>query len=73
MSQRAPYRRTNQAPPGPPLSETEADLVETHRDRVRDLEARSYLPSQIAAITRLPMKIIDKILTTKAPPKRGPK
>lgn len=73
MSQRAPYHRTNQAPPGPSLSEQEAELVEKHRDRVRDLEARSYLPSQIAAVTRLPMKIIDQILTTKAPPKRGPK
>lgn len=72
MSQRAPYHR-HKSPPEPNLEADDARLVEKHRDRVRDLEARSYLPSQIAAVTRLPMKIIDQILTTKAPPKRGPK
>ena len=73
MSIRSPYRRTNQPPPGPPLSEQEEALVEANRERVLELESRTYLPSQIASITRLPRKIIDKILSTKAPPKRGPK
>lgn len=74
MSQRAPYhRRTDQTPPGPPLSEKDEALVEANRERVRELESRGYLPLQIASTTRLPHRVVNQILTTKAPPKRGPK
>lgn len=52
--------------------ETEA-LIEKHRERVRDLEARGFLPTAICAVTHLPYKVVKQILTTKAPPKRSAK
>lgn len=55
-------------PPPPPTFE---ELVEANRDRVRDLEARGFLPSYIASKTRLPYAVVDAILGTKAPPKKG--
>lgn len=72
MSQRAPYHRPK-APPEPDLEAEDARLVEAHRDRVRDLDARGFLPSAIASVTKLPLRIVDQILNSKAPPKRGPK
>lgn len=70
MSQRAPYHRPKEAPPAPPAEDL-ASLVEKHRERVLDLESRSYLPLQISSITKLPIAVVERILTTKAPPKRG--
>lgn len=72
MSQRAPYHR-HKAPPEPNLEAEDARLIEEHRDRVRDLEARGFLPSAIASVTKLPLRVVTAILDTKAPPKRGPK
>lgn len=72
MSQRAPYRRLK-PPPEPDVEADDARLVEEHRDRVRDLEARGFLPSAIASVTKLPLRVVTAILNTKAPPKRGPK
>lgn len=72
MSQRAPYRRLK-PPPESDVAADDARLVEEHRDRVRDLEARGFLPSAIASVTKLPLRVVTAILNTKAPPKRGPK
>lgn len=70
---RAKDRTPKPPPPPPPPAPTEDDLVEKHRQRVLDLEARGYLPTAICAQTHLPYRLVDKILTTKAPPKRHPK
>jgi hypothetical protein len=43
-----------------------AALVERHRDRVLDLEARGHLPNAICSITRLEYRVIAQILSTKA-------
>lgn len=72
MSQRSPYHRPKPPPPADPVVEIAA-LVEANRDRVRELEARGFLPSQICAVTKLPATVVTHILTSKAPPKRGPK
>lgn len=72
MSQRAPYHRPK-PPPEPDLEAETAQLVERHRDRVRELDARGFLPSAIASICKIPNRIVTLILDTKAPPKRGPK
>jgi hypothetical protein len=41
-------------------------LVERHRDRVLDLEARGHLPNAICSITRLEYKVVAEILATRA-------
>jgi hypothetical protein len=43
-----------------------AALVERHRDRVLDLEARGHLPNAICSITRLEYKVVAQILSTRA-------
>lgn len=59
-------------PPSPPPPEPSfEDLVEANRDRVLDLEARGYSASQIGSVTKLQFKLIEHILSTKAPPKKG--
>lgn len=45
-------------------------LVDCHRDRVLDLEARGYLPNAICSIIRAPYKVVEHILSTKAAPKK---
>lgn len=72
MSKRAPYHRHKPLPPADTEAEIAA-LVEANRDRVRELEARGYLPSQIPSVCKLPQRVVTEILSTKAPPKRGPK
>jgi len=42
-----------------------AALVEHHRDRVLDLEARGHLPNAICAITRLEYRVVAAILATR--------
>ena len=56
------------APPGGGKQEPEpfAALVERHRDRVLDLEARGHLPNAICSITRLEYKVVAQILSTRA-------
>lgn len=46
------------------------DLVDRHRDRTLDLEARGYLPNAICSIIRAPYKVVEHILSTKAAPKK---
>lgn len=70
-SQRAPYHRPK--PPPEPSQEDDAAKVEKHRDRVLELASRGYLPSSIRSVTKLPIRIVEQILASKAPPKRGPK
>jgi hypothetical protein len=43
-----------------------AALVERHRDRVLDLDARGHLPNAICSITRLEYKVVAEILATRA-------
>ena len=51
MSQRAPFHRHK--PELPANTEAEiAALVEPNRDRVRELEARGYLPSEIDSVSK---------------------
>lgn len=45
-----------------------AALVERHRDRVLDLEARGHLPNAICSITRLEYKVVQNILATRKKP-----
>lgn len=70
-SKRAPYHRPK--PPPEPSPEADAALIEANRDRVLEFEARGYLPSSIRSITKLPIRIVEQILASKARPKRGPK
>jgi hypothetical protein len=56
-----------EAPPPKPSSE---ELVERNRDRVRDLDARGYLPTGIAAVLHIPYAVVETILNTPAPPKK---
>lgn len=70
---RAYVMRKGPKPDPKPVPPTEAELIERHRDRVLELEARGYLPNQIAATTRLPYAVVHSILTTKAAPKRKPR
>ncbi len=46
-------------------------LVERHRDRVLDLEARGHLPNAICSITRLEYRVVQHILTTRKKPAKG--
>ena len=48
--------------------ESFAALVERHRDRVLDLEARGHLPNAICSITRLEYKVVQNILATRKKP-----
>ncbi len=48
-----------------------AALVERHRDRVLDLEARGHLPNAICSITRLEYRVVQHILTTRKKPAKG--
>ena len=48
-----------------------AALVERHRDRVLDLDARGHLPNAICSITRLEYKVVRHILTTRKKPRKG--
>ncbi len=70
---RQPFRKGSiakpQAAPPPPKPGFDA-LVELHRDRILEMESRSYLPNQIAAVIRAPYKVVEHILTHKATPKR---
>jgi hypothetical protein len=45
-----------------------AALVERHRDRVLDLEARGHQPNAICSITRLEYKVVQNILATRKKP-----
>lgn len=53
-----------------PASDADAEIIEKHRARVLELEARGYLPTSICSVTRLPLRIVNQILTTKAQPKK---
>lgn len=60
----------------PVTRDTEAEfleMVEAHRDRVLDLDAKAYTENQIAGIAKVPFKVVQHILTTKAQPKRRPR
>jgi hypothetical protein len=48
-----------------------AALVERHRDRVLDLDARGHLPNAICSITRLEYRVVQHILTTRKIPTKG--
>ena len=66
-------RRAHENPsarPGAAKQEPEsfAALVERHRDRVLDLEARGHLPNAICSITRLEYKVVQNILATRKKP-----
>lgn len=68
-------RRTKQAhhkptPPPPRPKPNIAELVEKHRERVYELDARGYLPNGIAAVLHLPYAVIEEILSTKAKPRK---
>ena len=57
-----------EAPPAKPNFD---ELIEKHRDRVRDLEAKAYSENAISAVLRIPYRVVQEILNTKAPPKKG--
>ena len=66
-------RRAHENPPARPGAakqepESFAALVERHRDRVLDLEARGHLPNAICSITRLEYKVVQNILATRKKP-----
>lgn len=48
-----------------------ATLVDRHRDRVLDLEARGHLPNAICSITRLEYRVVQHILATRKKPAKG--
>lgn len=47
------------------------ELVKKYRDRVRDLEAKAYTENAIAAVLHIPYRVVQEILSTPAPPKKG--
>ena len=66
-------RRAHENPPARPGAAKQepvpfAALVERHRDRVLDLEARGHLPNAICSITRLEYKVVQHILATRKKP-----
>ena len=66
-------RRAHENPPARPGAAKQervpfAALVERHRDRVLDLEARGHLPNAICSITRLEYKVVQNILATRKKP-----
>lgn len=65
---RKPQFETRPTKPPPPSFD---DLVEANRDRVRDLEANGNSANAIAAILKLPYRVVQEILTTPAKPKKG--
>lgn len=58
-------------PPPPSQAASFEELVERHRERVLELEARGFLENQIAGIAKVPFKVVQHILTSKAAPKKG--
>jgi len=68
--QAEPQKKTPDKPARPGAGKQEpvsfAALVERHRDRVLDLEARGHLPNAICSITRLEYKVVAQILSTRA-------
>ena len=70
--QAAPRRAHENPPARPGAAKQEpvpfAALVERHRDRVLDLEARGHLPNAICSITRLEYKVVQNILATRKKP-----
>lgn len=65
------YQSEKKPPPDPPkIKPTDEFLIEFHRDKVRELDARGYLPNAIAAITHAPYCIVEAILSTPAKPKK---
>ena len=54
----------------PPAKPGDDQLVELHRVAVKELDARGYLPQQIAAVLRIPYRIVEAILATPAKPKK---
>jgi hypothetical protein len=63
-----PVQEPPKAAPGPSFD----DQVEANREKVLDLDARGYLENSIAAITKLPFKVVQQILTSKPTPKKRP-
>ena len=70
--QAAPRKVPQDTPARPGAAKQEpvpfAALVERHRDRVLDLEARGHLPNAICSITRLEYKVVQNILATRKKP-----
>lgn len=64
-------------PPPPKPKPAFDEQVEANRDRVRELEARGYLPAQISAVTRLPYAVVEACLAPAKPKKpiqkKGPR
>lgn len=49
------------------------DIPEAKREQVRELDARGYLASAIAAVTHLPYAAVEAVLTQKPTPKKPQK
>lgn len=57
--------------PDPPKARpTDEQLIDRHRIDVKELDARGYLPNQIASVLRIPYRIVEAVLSTKTPPKK---
>jgi hypothetical protein len=73
--QAEPKKKTPDTPVRPGAVKQEpvsfAELVERHRDRVLDLDARGHLPNAICSITRLEYRVVQHILTTRKKPTKG--
>ena len=56
-------------PPPPP---TDAELVDKHRVMILELDSKAYSATAIASVLRIPYRVVQEALYSKAKPKKGP-
>lgn len=58
-------------PPPPPPKLSLEELVEKHREKILELDAKGYLPNSIGAVLRVPYRVVSEVLYRRVPPKKG--
>lgn len=58
-------------PPPPPPKLSLEELVEKHREKILELDAKGYLPNSIGAVLRVPYRVVSEVLYRSVPPKKG--